>query len=154
MNRIRCFSALAAMMLLVAGGVVLKEAAATQEPSSLLQMIEQWKYPGSKMVGGATMSDGGNPEIEDLKCRTVLTTPDPFEAVVRFYDEKTGEGPDKSPEARAVQSQDDSQDRPVAVKVISVHRLEVSTTLVITRGEKEKETHIAWSQYRRFPRPR
>ncbi len=112
---------------------------------SLMQTISEWKYPGSTMLGGASMSDGGNPEMADLKCQAVLTTPDSVEAVARFYNDKTQEG-----HAQAVSTQDDAKGRPVDVRVISVHQADISTTLVISRGEGEKETHIAWSQYRRL----
>jgi hypothetical protein len=153
MRHLRMISIVGAIAVLIATGSFLRPARATQEPTSLMQMLEEWKYPDSKMLG-ASMSDGGNPDIVDTKCRAILTTPDSFEAVVRFYNEKTGEASNKAAEARAVTTQEDSKDRPLAVRIISVHRAEVSTTLVISRGEKEKETHIAWSQYRTFPKAR
>ena len=65
-----------------------------------MQTLEEWKYPGSDMPGGARMNDGGNPEIEDLTCRAILTTPDSFDDVVAFYARKTGEEPTKAVEAR------------------------------------------------------
>ena len=131
---------------LVAMALTLAPARATPDGISLLQTLEEWKYPGSTMLGGASMSDGGNPEIVDLKCRAILTTPDTVEAVARFYAEKTGEAPAKA----AVCTEDDSKGRPIAVRIIAVHQADISTTLVISRGEGEKETHIAWSQYRRL----
>ena len=122
---------------------------------TLLGTIAEWQYPGSKMPHGASMSDGGNPAIQDLKCQTVLTTPDSFDKVVAFYFKKLGIAPPggaaaPNGDAVAIISQDDSKGRPVSAQVISVNKADTSTTLVISRGENEKETHIAWSQYMRF----
>jgi hypothetical protein len=126
-----------------------------ERPVTLLGTIAEWQYPGSKMPHGASMSDGGNPDIQDLKCQTILSTPDSFEKVVDFYAKKVGAVPDAGKAAPtnaavAVVNQSDSKDRPVSVQVISVNKADTSTTLVISRGEHEKETHIAWSQYMRF----
>lgn len=139
-----CVVSLAAGLL--ATSAFLAPARATPEQISLMQTLEEWKYPGSAF-GGASMSDGGNPEIQDLACKAVLTTPDSVADVVKFYESKTT---GKAAEAQAVVPQDDSKDRPVAVRIISVHKGDRSNTLVITRGEGEKETHIAWTQYRRL----
>jgi hypothetical protein len=127
---------------------------------TLLGTLSEWKYPGSKMLGGATMSDGGNPSLPDVRCQAVLTTPDPIEKVVRFYSEKVGSppangGPNagaevKEADARAVSIQDDSEGRSVALRVIVVNQADRTTTLVISRANGEKETHIAWSHYRRL----
>ena len=35
------------------------------EPMTLMGTLADWKYPGSKMLGGASMSDGGNPSVPD-----------------------------------------------------------------------------------------
>jgi hypothetical protein len=149
MTKIRTTLALAASAgaAFLAMASFLPPARATQDKISLMQTISEWKYPGSTQLGGASMSDGGNPEIPDLTCLASFTTPDPVADVVKFYEEKAG----KAPESRAVVTQDDSKGRPVAVRIIAVHRADSSNTLVISRGEGEKETHIAWSQYRRLP---
>jgi hypothetical protein len=125
-----------------------------------METLSQWKYPGSNILGGATMSDGGNPLVQSVRCTAVLTSPDPVEKVIAFYSEKVrvGElpGPQvakadaKKDEARAVSVQDDSRGRPVTLRVIVVNRVDTATTLVISRAEGEKETHIAWSHYLRF----
>src|SRR5262249_41934148 len=122
---------------------------------TLLTTINEWKYPDSKIPHGASMSDGGYPNIQSVKCQTVLTTPDSFQKVVRFYNKKLGISPDtgeatKGGEAKAVTTQGDSDGRPVSIEVISVHKANTSTTLVISRGEQEKETHIAWSHFIRL----
>jgi hypothetical protein len=122
---------------------------------TLLGTIAEWQYPGSKMPHGASMGDGGNPAIQDLKCQTVLTTPDSFDKVVAFYFKKLGitpTGGTAAPNGDAVSviSQEDSKARPVSLQVITINKAKTSTTLVISRGAGEKETHIAWSQYMRF----
>jgi hypothetical protein len=127
---------------------------------TLLETLADWKYPGSKMFGGATMSDGGNPLVPDVLCRAILTTPDPIEKVAKFYSDKVGTPPAhggqndraevKEADAKAVSTQDDSEGRPVTLRVIVVNKADTTTTLVISRAKSEKETHIAWSHYRRF----
>ena len=140
-----------ALAALLATAIFLVPARATQEQISLLETLAEWKYPDSTMLGGASMSDGGNPEIPDLTCKANLTTPDPIEDVIRFYTRKAGEGPAKGDDARAIVTQDDSKDRPVTLRLIAVHRANTSNTLVISRAEGEKLTHVAWTQYRRLP---
>jgi hypothetical protein len=127
---------------------------------TLLGTLAEWKYPGSELPSGATMSDGGNPLVQSVKCKAILSTPDPIEKVIAYYTEKfgTGESSDrqagkadvKKGEARSVSVQDDSQGRPVMLRVLVVNKADTSTALVISRAQGEKETHIAWSHYRRF----
>jgi hypothetical protein len=130
-----------------------------EESISLMSTLAEWQYPDSKF-NGATMSDGGNPTLQSIKCTAVLTTTDPVSKVVEFYAKKLEVSPDsESPTtdakptpaiARSVIVQDDSKDRPVAIHVIVVNQERTSTTLVISRSETETETHIAWSHYIRL----
>ena len=53
----------------------------------------------------------------------------------------------KAADAKAVSTQDDSQGRPVTLRVIVVNKANTTTTLVISRANGEKETHIAWLHY-------
>jgi hypothetical protein len=135
--------------------------AARPEKMTLLGTLAEWKYPGSNMLGGASMSDGGNPLVADVKCQAILTTPDAIEKVAKFYADKLATSPApgggqnakaevKEAAAKAVSTQDDSEGRPVSVQIIVVNRADSTTTLVISRARSEKETHIAWSHYRRF----
>jgi hypothetical protein len=127
---------------------------------SLMETLSEWKYPGSNMLGGARMSDGGNPLVQSVKCRAILTTPDPIEKVIEFYSEKVGTPPAagrqgakpevKDADAKAVSTQDDSQGRPVMLRVIVVNTADTATTLVLSRADGEKETHIAWLHYLRL----
>ena len=127
---------------------------------TLMGTLSEWKYPDSKMLGGASMSDGGNPLVPDVKCRAILTTPDPIDRVIAFYSKKVetpsaAGGADakagvKEADATAVVTQDDSDGRPITLRVIIVNKADTTTTLVISRAREETETHIAWSHYRRF----
>ena len=134
--------------------------AAPADGISLLQTLGEWQYPDSKLRGGATMSDGGNPHVQSIKCEAVLTSPDPIEKVIAYYAEKFGAVEPGAPrpakaevkkgEAKSVSVQDDSEGRPVVLRVFVVNKVDTSTTLVISRAEGEPETHIAWSHYIRL----
>jgi hypothetical protein len=120
-----------------------------------MQTLSKWAYPGTMEPGaklhGAEMSDGGIPGMQSVKCKAVLTTPDPVDKVVAFYEQKLRtDGPADPKAAQSLSIQDDSAGRPVAVRVLVVNRAETSTTLVISRAEGEKETHIAWSHFIRI----
>ncbi len=123
---------------------------------SLLQALSEWKFPGSNLLEGATMSDGGIPPLQAVKCAAIRTTPDPIEKVVAFYAERLGAGDPPGPpaekcEAESVSVQDDSKGRPVTLRVFVVNQAHTSTTMVVSRAEGERETHIAWSHFIRLP---
>jgi hypothetical protein len=164
----RCWTMVLALVLVVSAAAA---AAARPQGSfraappanvTFMGTLAEWKYPGSAMPGGASMSDGGNPRIQSIRCRTILTTPDPIEKVIAFYAKKTvaspapgrrdaGDGAEGAEaEAKSVSSQDDSEGRPVTLRVIVVNRDDTSTTLVISRAAGETETHIAWLHYLRL----
>jgi hypothetical protein len=125
---------------------------APQKDVTLMGILAEWMYPGSKFEG-AQMSDGGNRTIQSVKCQSILTTADPFDKVVGFYEHKFVSGPDrrevviKGAHAQSVSSQDDSLSRPLLLRVIVVNRAQSSTTLVISRAAGETKTHIAWSHF-------
>jgi len=127
------------------------------EPKTLLGSLSEWQYPDSKLRGGATVSDGGDPSVADHKMQAVLVTPDPVERVIEYYSKRlTADAPADNAQgpAPSVCVQDDSKDRPVTVRVINVNEADRSTTLVISRADDERETHIVWTQYERFPNVR
>ena len=62
----------------------------TQGQVTFSGTIAEWQYPGSKRVGDANMSDGGNPLLQSMKCKAILSTADPVEKVVEFYSKKLG----------------------------------------------------------------
>jgi hypothetical protein len=119
---------------------------------TLMGVLGEWMYPGPKFEG-ASMSDGGNRTIQSVKCQSILTTGDPFDKVVGFYEHKFVSGPERreaaleGAHAQSVSSQDDSSNRPVDRRVIVVTRPKSSTTLVISRAAGETKTHIAWSHF-------
>ena len=115
---------------------------------TLLGELADWKYPNSTMPKGATVSDGGNPEQRSANFKALLTTPDSFEKVVEYYESKSEGIPGQS-----VCVQDDTEGRPVAVRSILVNRKDSSTTIVISRADGEKETHIVWLHNLRFSSP-
>ena len=134
----------------------------TQEAPSLMTMIAQWQYPGSRM-NGATMSDAatlngaGERTVQSIQYKTVLATKDPMPKVIEYYKAKlipsAGSKTAKLEEkpttdaGRSVTFHDDSEGRPVAIHVILVNTEKASTTLVISRATTESETHIAWTHY-------
>ena len=89
--------------------------------------------------------------MQAVKCSAILTTHDPIEKVIAFYAEKHKAGASSGPKATKkdaatfVSVQDDSKGRPITLRVFVVNRVDTSTTLVISRAEGEKETHIVWS---------
>jgi hypothetical protein len=149
----------AAMSAMVLTVTLLNVARATvaEQPHrvTLLGALAEWKYPGSIMLGGATMSDGGNKVVVDVRCQAILTTTDPAWKVIEFYSEKLSARPrsggqNAGTDAKAVSTQDDSEGRPVTVRAIVVNKADTTTTLVISRAKSEDLTHIAWTHYRWF----
>ena len=136
-----------------------------EEPPSLMTAISEWQYPGSTINGAsvsdaATMNASGQRTVSSGQYKTVLTTKDPVEKVVHYYDAKLKSMSDAKPtnrndksgtvSGRSVTFHDDSENRPLTIHIILVNTASSSTTLVISRAEKESETHIAWTRYQRF----
>jgi hypothetical protein len=138
-----------------------------EETKTLLTMISEWRYPDAR-INGATMSDGetfnknGERTVPSTFCKTVLITKDPLDQVVAYYKKLlkqpedvqraagTGDAGDKSAfSGRSVMFHEDSKGRGVGIHIIVVNTGKTSTTLVISRAEKEAETHIAWTHYER-----
>jgi hypothetical protein len=133
-----------------------------EEPPTLMTAIAQWQYPGSK-INGASLSDAetvnasGQRTAPSVQYKTVLTTKDPLDKVVQYYEAKLKPvsdakaagrlGESRPASGRSVTFHNDSENRPVAIHIILVNTGKSSTTLVISRAEKESETHIAWSRY-------
>ena len=126
---------------------------------TLLGMLSEWQYPGSKF-NGAESSDAAVTDISSIKSKAVLTTPDSAEKVVAFYQkklkvdasgrnlgEKEGE---RITTNRSVSIQDNSDGRPLKLFIIAINETDSSTTLVVSRSEAEETTHIAWSNFRKL----
>ncbi|MBN2291623.1 MAG: hypothetical protein JXM70_04310 [Pirellulales bacterium] len=136
-----------------------------EEPLSLMTEIAKWQYPGSKFNGAtssdaATMNASGERTVPSVLCKTVLTTKDSMAKVIEYYKAKLKRGTDfattkpnnksGADPGRSVMFHDDSQGRPLGIYIILVNTDNSSTTLVISRAEKESETHIAWTRYIRL----
>lgn len=130
-----------------------------EEVLSLFGMLGEWQYPDSKLHGSATLGDGGVIGIQSIKCHAVVTTPDSVDAVRRYYEDKLANrnegaaGDNRRTDGKAVDFLDDSAERPLQLHVVTVNEEDRSTTLVISRGEGESLTHIAWSHFRRLGKP-
>jgi hypothetical protein len=131
----------------------------------LMSTIAEWQYPGSKINGAsmrdaATVNRSGARTVPSVLCKTVLTTKDPMDKVIKYYETKLKPGADPKTAksegkpgtdlGRSVMSQDDSHGRPLRVHIILVNTEKTSTTLVISRAETDSETHIAWTHYVRY----
>ena len=160
MKRIGTIAAFGAAM---AGSIMLGPTRGEQEKepqreASLMETLGEWAYPGTLATGkkskGASISDGGNPRVQSVKCEAVLTTTDPIAKVIKYYSDKfepaAKAGAAAEADPKSVLSRDDSEGRPVTVRVFMVNREETSTTLVISRAQGEEETHITWMHYRRY----
>jgi len=137
--------------------------AAAAERRSLMGMIAEWRYPESaisraEMADGATINSNGGRTVQSLVCKTVMTTDAPVIKVIKYYKDKLkpkwspGSKKDKpkADSGRSVMFHDDSEGRPFSMHVITVNSERSSTTLVITRGDNETKTYIAWKHYARF----
>lgn len=152
--------ALAALgVLALACNLALADDPPAKKNVTLLGMLSEWQYPGSQFHGAET-SDAAVSGVSSIKSKAVLTTPDSADKVVAYYREKLkvdaagrnlGEKDgQRITTPRSVSIQDDSNGRPLKLYVIAVNEAGTSTTLVVSRSEGEKTTHIAWSQFRRL----
>lgn len=126
---------------------------------TLLSTLSEWQYPGSKF-NGAESSDADVSDISSIKNKAMLTTPDSAEKVVAFYRQKlkvdsTGKNlgekdGERITTKRSVSIQDNSDGRPLKLYIIAINETSSSTTLVVSRCEGEKTTHIAWSNFRQL----
>ena len=146
-------------MTILAGTV---QPTVADEPLTLMGTISHWLYPESKMSGAvmsdaATVDSDGNRTVQSLVCKTTMTTNDSVEKVLAFYKAKLT--PNKKADAktkaklkdgRSVLISDDSQGRPLALHTILVNTPSTSTTLIVSRVNGEKKTHIVWKHYVRL----
>jgi hypothetical protein len=81
-----------------------------------------------------------------------MTTSDSIDDVVKFYEAKTKNTLTPIPfkgyaqlDDGATLFTDDSEQRPLTLRLFQRHTKTESITLMISRGEGEKKTHIYWS---------
>lgn len=130
-----------------------------------MTMIAEWRYPDSQINGAtmqdaATVNDLGERTVPSIQSKTIMTTADPIAKVIEYYHRKLKPKTDSNAAAsnnnpgsssgRSVTFHDDSQNRPLAIHIITVNTKDSSTTLVISRAKTESETHIAWTRYLRL----
>jgi hypothetical protein len=131
-----------------------------EKPVTLMGMLMEWHYPDADF-GGGQMSDAGVTGVASIKCKSVLTTPDPADKVLAFYLKKLHvnkegsnldqKGTERVTTERSVLVQTVTEgDSPLHVIAINgrVEDKPMSTTLVISRAPGEGKTRIAWSCYR------
>lgn len=133
--------------------------ASDDEPITLIGTVVKWRYPNaeigkSEMSDAATIDASGERTAPSTLLKSTMTTDALPEKVVAFYqdllkrdaanDSKLGIGPDVG---RSVVFSDESEGRSFALHTIVVNSDNVSTTIIISRGENEKLTHISWKQY-------
>ncbi len=131
----------------------------TDDQITFFGTLAPWKYPDAKF-SGASMSDGNNPRLQTVKFEVILTTGDSFEKVAKFYADqiesargsgvKDAKVDPKAAEAKVLSTQDDSQGRPLKLRVIVINRDTTATTVVLSRADSEQQTHIVWSHYMHF----
>lgn len=156
-------SAVVAVLAFTCGCIASATPAFADKPS-LLQMFAEWQYPesawsGGQMSDGATVDATGRRTAPSIVCKAAMTTDDSVAEVVDYYrmklaPAKTAEGQEGAPpngSGRSVFFSDDSEGRPFAIHTVLVNDDGMATTLVISRGQDEAKTHIAWKHYRRFP---
>lgn len=127
-------------------------------------MFGKWRYSsctisGAQLADAATVDANGKRTTQSFICKAVMTTDATVEEVLEYYRAKLkpeidigDDTPDAIAEGgRSVVFSDDSDDRPFLMHTILVNSPNASTTLVITRGDGESKTHIAWKHYHRFP---
>lgn len=138
-----------------------------EDSTSLMEQIAPWRYPEASMQGmsmsdAATVDVDGNRTVPSVVCNATMKTADSVDDVVAYYQRKltpNRDAPEKEKEkdawkeGRSVLVFDESEDRPFGLRVILVNAGNTSTTLLISRGQNEKQTHITWKRYLKFDVP-
>lgn len=119
------------------------------------RLLKLWKYPGSAVAsasagGGAKSGPGGS--FATFSAAAQMTTADSVEDVARYYEEKAGVKLTPVPHIVSTKADergthhfaDDSQDRPLTLRLYAGHLKDQAVVLVVSRGEGEKRTHILW----------
>src|SRR5690554_2356199 len=112
---------------------------------------------GAQMSDAATVNGDGDRTIQSLVCMASMTTDDSVDEVLAFYKAKLTPSKDadektkaKLKDGRSVLVSYDSAGRPFALHTILVNTATTSTTLIVSRGTGETETHITWKHYVRL----
>ncbi len=150
------------MSLALSCAAVMPLSASASESVTLLGTIVKWRYPDAEigkaeLADAATIDADGNRTAPSIMLKTTMVTRDSIDKVLGFYrdlltrnrtnDAKLGTGPNVG---RSVVFSDESEGRPFAFHTIVVNSANSSTTLIITRGKDEGQTHITWKQYLKY----
>lgn len=137
--------------------------APADEPVTLIGTIVKWRYPDaeigkSEMSDAATVKLDGERTVPSTDLRTTMTTDDSVDKVIAFYktlltrsaanDAQLGFGPD---EGISIRFSDESAGRNFELHTVLVNAANISTVVIVTRGNGESQTHITWKQFRRHP---
>ncbi len=143
------------------------------DPWAKMLSWEEWKYPNSQVFSNLSGGGGSTEKIQvGPTSVVVMLTPDDYEKVLEFYAAKfgakiltsySGSGPigfvgnDQIVGGHVVsdvtRSPDDGgpgRERPVKIKMLARRTSEYDLTLVISKSEGEKMTHIMLAY---FPSP-
>lgn len=133
--------------------------ASADEPVTLIGTVVKWRYPAaeigkSQMSDAATVDADGNRTVPSTVLKTTMVTGDSIDKVLAFYRDLLTRNPTNDGRlgirpnvGRSVVFSDESEGRPFAFHTIVVNSAKSSTTLIITRGQGEEQTHITWKQY-------
>jgi hypothetical protein len=106
------------------------------------------------MFDAATVDADGKRTIPSSGLTTTMVTPDSVDKVLAFYRSLLTRNSTnhnalgvRPKDGRSVVFRDESAGRPFVFHTILVNSSNTSTTLIITRGKEEGQTHITWNQY-------
>lgn len=132
---------------------------------SLLQQVEKWKYPTSKVEGleigpGKMFDHEGNRVISSTQCKATFTTPDSVGTVLSHYRERLKHELGKvrpretidevGSMGRSVTFQSGIRGNESSLQIVMVNDHRKSTTLVISRDDDKSLTHVSWSQFCKY----
>lgn len=129
------------------------------EPVMLIGTIVKWRYPDAKinksqMSDAATVNADGKRTLSSTMLKTTLVTSDSVDKVMKFYRKLLTRNTKndatlgiKPASGHSVVFSDESADRPFKFHTIMVNSANASTTIIVTRGDNEKMTHITWKRY-------
>ncbi len=119
------------------------------------QRLGDWQYPAATVNNGGSAGGGATGAVNTFlsHASASMTTRDSLDDVVKYYEKKTGcsltpapfSGYGRSVDGMTNIFEDDSKSRPLTLRIFQQHTKVYSLTLVISRGEGEKLTHVYWT---------
>ncbi|QDT74548.1 hypothetical protein [Lacipirellula limnantheis] len=139
--------------------MVMLVTASADEPVSLMDTVEKWRYPdaeiaNSRMSDAATIGADGARTVPSVILSTTMSTSDSVEKVLKYYRELLTRNPENDKKlgvdpnvGRSVVFSDESDGREFAFHTIVINTANSSTSLIVTRAQNEERTRITWKQY-------